>query len=103
MGCFSPVSVQRAAARACASIAQASAPACEMLLAADVGSMLEQHIKKSDTTLRMFEDASLIVAAIASHPSLVRRFQTATSSGVSLISALRGNACTYIEYSSRCI
>jgi hypothetical protein len=73
MGCFSPSEVQRAAANVCARVAASSQAACEVLLGADVGSMIEQHVKKPETTLRMFEDASHVVAAIAGHPSLVRR------------------------------
>lgn len=74
MGCFSPAEIQRSAANVCAHIASCSPGACEVLLRADVGSMIEQHIKKSDTTLYMFEDALHVVAAIARHPGLVSSY-----------------------------
>jgi len=72
MGCFSPAAVQRAAARVCNQIAQAGAGACEMLLAADVCSMIEQHVKHPSTTFPMFESQAGIIAGIASHNGLVR-------------------------------
>lgn len=71
MGCFSPAEVQRSAANVCTLIACSSPRACEVLLRADVGSMIEQHVKKPETTLSMFEDALHVVAAIAGHPGMV--------------------------------
>lgn len=71
MGCFSPAPVQRAAARVCNQIAAAGASACEMLLAADVSSMIEQHVKHPSTTFPMFESQAGIIAGITSHPGLV--------------------------------
>lgn len=71
MGCFSPAPVQRAAARVCNQIAAAGASACEMLLAADVSSMIEQHVKHPSTTFPMFESQAGIIAGIARHPGLV--------------------------------
>lgn len=71
MGCFSPAEVQRSAANVCAQIACSSPRACEVLLRADVGSMIQQHVMKAETTLCMFEDALHVVAAIARHPGLV--------------------------------
>jgi hypothetical protein len=74
MGCFSPAQVQRSAANVCAQIAASSPEACEVLLQSDVGSMIEQHIKRPETTLCMFENALNVVAAIARNPGLVCPF-----------------------------
>lgn len=71
MGCFSSAPVQRAAARVCNQIAAAGAGACEMLLAADVCSMIEQHVKHPSTTFPMFESQAGIIAGIATHNGLV--------------------------------
>jgi hypothetical protein len=67
MGCFSGVEVQHASARVCAALASTGDDACMALIQADIGSMLQQHIKSSETTLRMFEDAALIISAIANN------------------------------------
>ena len=66
MGCFSVAEVQQASAHVCAVLASTGQEACMALLDADVGSMLQQHIKSGETTLRMFEDAANILSAIVS-------------------------------------
>jgi hypothetical protein len=66
MGCFSALEVQQAAARVCAALAWTGPEACSALLDADIGSMLQQHIKEPETTLCMFENAAHVVSALAS-------------------------------------
>lgn len=72
MGCFSAAEVQQASAHVCAELAGTGPEACMALLDADVASMLQQHIKSGETTLRMFEDAANILSAIASSAGEVR-------------------------------
>jgi hypothetical protein len=67
MGCFSGVEMQHASAKVCAALAKTGQEACMALIQADVGSMLQQHIKSSETTLRMFEDAAFIISALANN------------------------------------
>ena len=49
----------------CGCLAKTGHKACIALLDADVGSMLQAHIKQPDTMLCMFEGAALIVSAVA--------------------------------------
>lgn len=66
MGCFSAPEVQQAASRVCAALAWTGSEACSALLDADIGCKLQQHIKEPETTLCMFENAALVVSALAS-------------------------------------
>lgn len=72
MGCFSAADVQCAAAQVCVALAQTGQDACTALLDADVGSMLQMHIKQTETSLTMFEHAAQIVSALASSAGQAR-------------------------------
>ena len=65
MGCFSALEVQIAAAKVCTKLAHMGEDACATLLDSDIGSMLQQHIKEREASLVMFENAALLLAALA--------------------------------------
>ena len=72
MGCFSALEVQQAAAKVCTALARTGAATCAILLDSDIGSMLQQHIKEREASLSMFENAAVLLAALADSSGEVR-------------------------------